>query len=83
MLQSVPVLNQSVSSRLRATDARRSPLAVTSGLRNLPGSSGLAVSGAGTFWFMAESIAEGASQMVVHNAIKSACLGPYAGVAQW
>jgi len=41
-LQSVPVLIQSVSSRSSATDARRSPLAVTFGSRNFAGSSGRA-----------------------------------------
>src|SRR6476469_9012201 len=40
MLQSVPVLTQSVRSAESATLARGSPFAVTSGSRNLSGSSG-------------------------------------------
>src|SRR5260221_14046722 len=40
MLHSVPVLSHSVRSAARRTLARRSPLAVTSGSRNLAGSSG-------------------------------------------
>src|SRR4051794_41833917 len=40
MLQSVPVLTQSVRSAGSATVARVSPFAVTSGSRNLSGSSG-------------------------------------------
>ena len=40
MLQSVPVLNQSVVNAFKATCARGSPLAVTRGSRNLAGSSG-------------------------------------------
>src|SRR5258708_26730927 len=40
MLHSVPVLNHSVRSAARRTLARRSPLAVTIGSRNLAGSSG-------------------------------------------
>src|SRR4051812_3579988 len=52
MLQSVPVLNHSVSRRCSATVARRSPFAVMSGSWNLAGSSGLNAAGGRTVSFM-------------------------------